>query len=86
MVKFALGPKKKSSKLPKTVNVIIIGIVKINFVKSEIMNQLSYDVSSKKIEKIGFKKIGNIKKDILFYDFILYLIIIKKYLEIKLIV
>ena len=28
------------------------------------MNQLSYDVSSKKIEKIGFKKIGNIKKDI----------------------
>ena len=38
--------------------------VKINFVKSKIMNQLSYDVSSKKIEKIGFKKIGNIKKDI----------------------
>jgi len=38
--------------------------VKTKFVKSEIMNQLSYHVESKKLEKIGLKLRSSIKNDI----------------------
>jgi len=39
--------------------------VKIKFVNSKIMNQLSYKVSNQKIKKIGFMPKGNLKKEIL---------------------
>ena len=38
--------------------------IKIKFVKSKIMNQLSYEVENKKLEKIGLKLSSSIKKDI----------------------
>ncbi len=38
--------------------------IKIKFVKSKIMNQLSYQVENKKLEKIGFKLRSSINKDI----------------------
>jgi nucleoside-diphosphate-sugar epimerase len=39
--------------------------VKIKFVNSKIMNQLSYKVSNQKIKKIGFMPKGNLKKEII---------------------
>lgn len=42
----------------------IIPDLKIELVDSEIMNQLSYNVSSDKIKKLGFKFVGSIKKGI----------------------
>ena len=39
--------------------------VKIKFVNSKIMNQLSYKVSNQKIKKVGFMPKGNLKKEIL---------------------
>jgi nucleoside-diphosphate-sugar epimerase len=36
----------------------------IEFVKSPIMNQLSYEVSSKKFEKTGFHFLGNLESDV----------------------
>ena len=38
--------------------------LEIKFVKSKIMNQLSYEVSNKKFTKTGFSFRGNLKKDI----------------------
>ena len=38
--------------------------IKIKFVKSKIMNQLSYQVDNEKLEKIGLKLRSSIKKDI----------------------
>ena len=38
--------------------------LKINFVSTKIMNQLSYEVSSEKIKKLGFKTKSNLKKGI----------------------
>ena len=38
--------------------------LKVEFVKSKIMNQLSYEVSCKKFESTGFKFSGNIKRGI----------------------
>ena len=38
--------------------------VKIKFVKTEIMNQLSYHVDNKKLNKFGVKLKSDIKKDI----------------------
>ena len=39
--------------------------VKIEFVDSQIMNQLSYEVDTKKINEIGFNFAGNFKQEIL---------------------
>ncbi len=38
--------------------------VRIKFVKSKIMNQLSYNVSNEKIKKLGFKPSNQIRKEI----------------------
>ena len=38
--------------------------IKIEFVKSKIMNQLSYKVNKTKIEKLGIKLNNNIQDDI----------------------
>jgi hypothetical protein len=38
--------------------------IKIKFVNSEIMNQLSYEVSTEKIKKKDFLFTGSIEKDI----------------------
>ena len=38
--------------------------LKINFVKTQIMNQLSYEVSSKKIKKLGFESKDKLKDGI----------------------
>ena len=38
--------------------------IKIKFVKTEIMNQLSYHVENKKLESIGLKLNGSINEDI----------------------
>ena len=39
--------------------------VRLKFINSKIMNQLSYRVSNEKIEKIGFKPKGKIRKEII---------------------
>jgi len=41
-----------------------IDLVDINFVKTKIMNQLSYDVSNEKFKKLGFEFIGDEKQSI----------------------
>lgn len=41
-----------------------INDIKINFVKHQIMNQLSYDVSPEKLKKLGFKYNGNLDNSI----------------------
>jgi nucleoside-diphosphate-sugar epimerase len=41
-----------------------VDLVDIDFVKTEIMNQLSYDVSNEKFKKLGFKFKGNEKQSI----------------------
>ena len=38
--------------------------VKIDFVDTEIMNQLSYEVSSKKVESLGYKFSDNLEEGI----------------------
>jgi len=38
--------------------------LKVDFVSSPIMNQLSYDVSDDKLKKVGFKPQGNLEKGI----------------------
>ena len=39
--------------------------IHIDYVDSEIMNQLSYEVSNRKIFKAGFEVTGNIRENIL---------------------
>ena len=39
--------------------------IHIDYVDSEIMNQLSYEVSNRKIREVGFEATGNIKENIL---------------------
>jgi UDP-glucose 4-epimerase len=42
----------------------IIPKININYVDSEIMNQLSYEVSSRKISQVGFQFSGSISDNI----------------------
>ena len=43
----------------------VIPQIEIQYVDSEIMNQLSYEVSDQKIRKVGFNFSGNIRENII---------------------
>jgi UDP-glucose 4-epimerase len=48
----------------ETINIEFGKICEVEFVESKIMNQLSYEVSSEKFQKTGFKFVGSLANDV----------------------